>query len=176
MAHGLGRSREWIVGHPVETLSERQVEKFIEYCNRRRAGEPIAYILGSAGFYGREFLVDGRVLVPRPETEHLIEEAIRFIRGPIRVLDVGTGCGAIACTIAAETCATVDAIDTSTAALEIAKKNAKQLGVADRCSFYRGDLTEPVRHDRYDMIIANLPYIPTGDLPTPPNSASFEPR
>ena len=176
MADVLGRPRAWIVAHPKEALSQRQVEKFIEYCNRRRAGEPIAYILGSAGFYGREFLVDARVLVPRPETEHLIEEALRFIRGPLRVLDVGTGCGVIACTIAAETCATVDATDTSTAALEIARENARRLGVTGRCSFYRGDLTEPVRHNRYDMIIANLPYVPRADLPKPPNPTSFEPR
>ena len=171
MAHVLGRSREWIVAHPEEILSERQVAEFIECCERRGRGEPIAYILGSAGFYGREFLVDARVLVPRPETEHLVEEAISFIRGPMRVLDVGTGCGAIACTIAAETCATVDATDTSRAAIELARENAQRLGVAERCNFYVGDLTEPVRHNRYDVVIANLPYIPTGDLP-----ASFEPR
>jgi release factor glutamine methyltransferase len=176
MAQVLGKSRAWIVAHSDAVPSEQQSALFIEFCNRRRTGEPIAYILGSAGFYGREFVVDDRVLVPRPETEHLVEEAIRFIRGPMRVLDVGTGSGAIACTVAAETPATVDATDTSPGAIELAAANAQRLGLADRCSFYRGDLTAPVRHRRYDVVIANLPYIATSDLPKPPDSASFEPR
>ncbi len=176
MAHAMGRSRGWLVAQPDALLSEEQIAAFVELCNRRKRGEPIAYILGSAGFYGREFLVNDRVLVPRPETEHLVEDALGFIRGPVRVLDVGTGCGAIACTIAAETDATVDADDVSPAAIEIATENARRLGVGDRCSFYRGDLVEPVRGNRYDVVIANLPYVPTGDLPERPEPASFEPR
>jgi release factor glutamine methyltransferase len=176
MAHVVEQSREWLVAHSEAMLAEQKIAAFIECCNRRRAGEPIAYILGTAWFYGREFLVDNRVLVPRPETEHLAEEAIRFIRGPMRVLDVGTGCGAIACTIAAQTPANVDATDSSRDAIDVARENARRLGVADRCCFYVGDLVEPVRDKRYDVVVANLPYVPTSDLPKAPDPASFEPR
>lgn len=143
---------------------------------RRRNGVPIAYLLGSAHFYGREFLVDESVLVPRPETEHLIDEALRFIDGPTRVLDVGAGCGAIACTLAAETKARVDATDLSPEAISVARKNAHRLGLAERCTFYEGDLAQPVTGNRYGVIVANLPYIPTGDLPQRPDPASYEPR
>jgi release factor glutamine methyltransferase len=94
----------------------------------------------------------------------------------MRVLDVGTGCGAIACTVAAQTKALVDATDASERALGIAIENARRLGVLDRCRFHIGDLTEPVRNQRFDVIIANLPYIPTQDLPKPPDPTSFEPR
>ncbi|MBV8530793.1 MAG: peptide chain release factor N(5)-glutamine methyltransferase, partial [Candidatus Eremiobacteraeota bacterium] len=120
--------------------------------------------------------VNENVLVPRAETEHLVDEAVAFIRGPMRVLDVGTGCGAIACTIAAETNAAVDGTDISSDAIEIAKENARRLRVADRCRFHRGDLINPVARDRFDVIVANLPYVPTSDLPQPPSAAFFEPR
>jgi release factor glutamine methyltransferase len=176
LAHASGRSREWLVAHAEQELTERQARAFRGFCERRRTGEPIAYILGSAWFYGHEFLVDGAVLTPRPETEHLVDAALRFIKGPMRVLDVGSGCGAIACTIAAETNALVDATDISPAAIEIATENARRLGVTERCRFYVGNLAEPVRGRRFDCIVANLPYIPTRDLPPPPDPTSFEPR
>lgn len=153
-----------------------QAKSFATLCERRAAGVPVAYLVGSAFFWGREFVVNEDVLVPRPETEHLVEDALHFIRGPMRVLDVGTGCGAIACTIAAQTPAVVDATDAARAAIEVATKNARHLGVADRCRFYHGDLAEPVRAHRYDAVIANLPYVPTEDLPKRPDPASFEPR
>lgn len=151
---------------------------FAELCGRRRTGVPVAYLLGSAHFCAREFIVDENVLVPRPETEHLVEEALRFIndRAATRVLDVGTGCGAIACTIAAESRAHVDATDISPDALEVARENARRLGVVDRVRFRHGDLAQPVRNERYDVIVANLPYVPTADLPKQPDPTSFEPR
>jgi len=183
LAHALGRSREWAVAHPEALLPAEEARGFTALCERRRAGVPIAYLLGSAGFCGREFLVDESVLVPRPETEHLVEEAIEFIRertypreGVPKVLDVGTGCGVIACTIVSETNATVDATDVSNGALTLAIENARRLGVSERCRFYRGDLVEPVRGNRYDVVIANLPYVPSADLSQPPEPASFEPR
>ncbi len=176
LANVLGRNRAWVVAHGDAVASGEEAARFETFCAQRRRGVPVAYLLGSTGFCGRAFLVNETVLVPRPETEHLVEEALRFIRGSMRALDVGSGCGAIACTIAAETCATVDATDTSAAAIEIARKNAERLGVADRCNFYRGDLAGPVRHNHYDVVVANLPYIPTAELPKPPEPASFEPR
>jgi release factor glutamine methyltransferase len=176
LAHVLGREREWMIAHGDHAPTEEEVERFDALCVRRTAGTPVAYLLGSCGFYGREFLANEHVLVPRPETEHLVDEALAFIRGSMRVLDVGCGSGAIACTIAAESEAFVDATDTSREAIEIAVNNARRLGVAGRCRFHHGNLADPVRFDRFDVIIANLPYIPSRDLPPPPNPASFEPR
>ena len=116
---------------------ERKSEAFERLSTQRSEGVPVAYLLGSAGFYGREFLVNDNVLVPRPETEHLVAEAIAFIGNrPLRVLDVGTGSGTIACTIAAETQATVHATDISPAAIGVAKKthNASALRTVARFS------------------------------------------
>jgi release factor glutamine methyltransferase len=138
---------------------------------------PVAYLLGRAGFFGREFLVNENVLVPRPETEHVVDEALRFIgERPLRVLDVGTGCGAIACTIAAETQASVWGTDISPGAVAIAKENARRLGVADRARFYAGDLTEPVGAQRFDLVVANLPYVPTAAISRKPAPVAYEPR
>jgi release factor glutamine methyltransferase len=138
---------------------------------------PIAYLLGNAEFYGRKFVVNESVLIPRPETEHLVDEALSFMeRRSLRVLDVGTGCGAIACTIAAETNAAVDATDSSRGAIALATQNACHLGVMHHCQFHVGDLVQPVCGRRFDLVVANLPYIPTKDLPRPPDPASFEPR
>jgi release factor glutamine methyltransferase len=174
LAHVMRRERAWLVAHGGATPSAEEAEAFERLSAQRARGIPTAYLLGSAGFYGREFLVDENVLIPRPETEHLVDEAIRFIgKRPLRALDVGTGSGAIACTIAAQTHATVDATDISPAAVEIAKKNAERLKVS--CDFYVGDLIEPVKNKRYDVIIANLPYVPTKDIPEKPDPIAFEP-
>jgi release factor glutamine methyltransferase len=177
LGHALNREREWIVAHGDATPSREEVRAFERLSTQRSEGVPVAYLLGSAGFYGREFLVNQSVLVPRPETEHLIDEALRFIGSqPLRVLDVGTGSGAIACTIAAETLASVHATDISPAAVAIAGENGRRLGVADRCRFYVGDLTEPVKNERYDVVIANLPYVPTAQIPRKPDPVTYEPR
>lgn len=176
LAHAAQRNRAWLIAHEDAALTPPQRAAFEALCRRRGSGIPIMYLLGSAGFYGRDFVVDERVLVPRPETEHLVEEALAFVRDAMRVLDVGTGCGAIACTIAAESTASVDATDISAAAIEIATENARRLNVLDRCTFHVGDLLEPVENNRYDVLVANLPYIPTNDLPQRPDPKSFEPR
>jgi release factor glutamine methyltransferase len=177
----LERPRSWIVAHGGDSSRAGDAAQFFALCERRAAGRPLAYVLGSAGFYGREFVVDESVLVPRPETEHLVDDAIAFIREMPReqvpaVLDLGTGSGAIACTIAAETRALVDAVDASPAALGVARENARRLNVAGRCRFIFGDLTAPVSAERYDVVIANLPYVPTNDIPNRPDPLSFEPR
>lgn len=179
LAHGLGRSREWIVAHGEEEIAPQDLTRFTDFCERRRRGEPVAYITGSSWFYAREFGVSAAVLVPRPETEHLVDEAVQFVRargGSCRVLDVGTGSGAIACSVAAETVALVDATDVSAAALAVARLNSERLGVSDRCRFFRGDLAAPVASQRYDVVVANLPYVPTRELADAPDSTSFEPR
>lgn len=186
LAHVLGRDKEWIVAHGEAFLSKPQAEKFAALCETRGAGTPMAYILGFAGFYGREFVVNDKVLVPRPETEHLVDEALDFIKTRVdpsfpkhlvTVLEVGVGCGAIACTIAAESASvSVEGTDISSAALKAAEHNARRLNVFQRCKFHYGSFAEPVGDRNFDVVIANLPYIPTADLPKPPNSASFEPR
>ncbi len=177
LAHALNRGRAWIVAHGDATPSMQGTEAFRRLSGERSRGVPVAYLLGSAGFYGREFLVNESVLIPRPETEHLVDEALRFIGDrPLHVLDVGTGSGAIACTIAAETCATVYGTDISPAAVAIANENVRRWGVADRCRFYVGDLTEPVSAERFDVAVANLPYVPTAEIAGKPNPVAYEPR
>jgi release factor glutamine methyltransferase len=176
LAQTLRRSREWLVAHDDAPVSEEDATAFERLCARRRDGMPIAYILGTAEFYGRSFVVNEDVLVPRPETEHLIDEALAFIDSPMRVLDLGTGSGAIACTLAAERPVDVVGTDLSPAALAVAAENARRLGIAERCRFVQGNLAESVRGTRFGAVVANLPYVPTSDLPRAPAPASFEPR
>ncbi len=174
-----GRSRAWLLAHAGEPVEPDIRERFEALRARRAAGVPLAYLTGTAGFCGREFAVDERVLVPRPETEHLVEEAVRFLRERTnaRALDVGTGSGAIACTIAAEAPGTqVDATDISAGALEVARTNALRLGVAERVAFFEGDLTGPVAGRTYDAVVANLPYVPCGDVPAMPDPVACEPK
>jgi release factor glutamine methyltransferase len=186
LGHVTGKDKEWVLAHGEVFLSKAQSEKFDAYCAQRAKGVPIAYILGFAGFYGREFSISEKVLVPRPETEHLIDEALAHARERVEqllpkqfvtVLDVGVGSGAIAVTIAAEIPqAFVEGTDISMAALKCAELNAKRFTVSQRCKFLHGDLATPVLERSYDIVVANLPYIPSADLPRPPESAGFEPK
>lgn len=184
LEYAIGRDREWTIAHPDAAVSAEDALRYTILCERRARGVPIAYIVGSAWFYGREFRVDEHVLIPRPETEHLVDEAVEHLRalaasGKTRVeaLDVGTGSGAIACSIAAEVPqAYVDATDASRAALEVAESNAHGLHVAARCALHFGDLAQPVAGRTYDVVAANLPYVPTADVPQLPQPAGFEPR
>jgi release factor glutamine methyltransferase len=186
LAHVLGRDRAWVVAHGETFLSKPQSEKFSALCDLRARGTPLAYILGFAGFYGREFAVNEHVLVPRPETEHLIDEALAFIKTRVNpdlpkqfvtALDVGVGSGAIACTIAAENANVfVEGTDTSSAALKVAQHNARRLNVIARCRFHYGSLAMPVGDRAFDVVLANLPYVPSADVPRPPDPAGYEPR
>lgn len=184
LAHLLEKDRAWLIAHARESLTVGTVRKYDELCARRQTGEPFAYLLESAGFYGREFVVNPSVLIPRPETEHLIEEAIAFLRPhasegkSVSALDVGVGSGAIACTLAAEVpSACIVGTDISAAALDVARMNAARIGVADRCRFSLGDLLEPLPSgSRFRVIVANLPYVPSGDIACAPDPVSFEPR
>jgi release factor glutamine methyltransferase len=139
-----------------------------------------------AGFFGREFAVNDKVMVPRPETEHLVEEALAHLRARLNpdlpkhfvtALDVGVGSGAIACTIAAE-CANVfvEGTDTSPGAIKVAEHNARRLNVLNRCRFHFGSFASPVRGRAFDVVVANLPYVPTGDIAAAPAAVAFEPR
>lgn len=186
LAHVLGRDRAWVVAHGEAFISKPQAEKFTGLCEIRGEGTPLAYILGFAGFYGREFAVNDKVMVPRPETEHLVDEALAHVKERINpnlpkhfvtALDVGVGSGAIACTIAAENANVfVEGTDTSTHAIKVAEHNARRLNVIQRCRLHYGSLASPVGDRTFDVVIANLPYVPTADIPAAPNPLAFEPR
>ncbi|MBV8373775.1 MAG: peptide chain release factor N(5)-glutamine methyltransferase [Candidatus Eremiobacteraeota bacterium] len=185
LAHALLRDRAWIVAHGDAFAPDEAEQRFIALCDERAAGTPIAYLVGSVGFCGREFVVDERVLIPRPETEHLVEEALKFLqarrlrgcRPPFAVLDIGVGSGAIACTIAAQfSDANVDCVDLSSDALTVARINAERLDVAGRCRFHHGAYVQPVTGRRFALVVANLPYVPAADLPRKPDPLAFEPR
>jgi release factor glutamine methyltransferase len=180
LSRALGCRREWIMTHGDAALNARAAARFERWCGQRACGVPVAYLVGDAGFYGRTFAVDARVLVPRPESEHLIDEVLAFAarraRGDLEILDVGTGSGALACTLAAELPrASVSGTDCSTDALEVADGNARRLGVARRCRLYAGDLAAPVAGRRFDAVVANLPYVPTEEIDASP-ALRCEPR
>ncbi len=149
---------------------------------RRASGEPLQYILGSWEFYGREFLVSRDTLIPRPETEGLVERAIAALRGAGRAravaLDLGTGCGAIAATLAAELPRLkVVAVDISAGALRTAAENARRLAVADRILFVRADAYSALKSgDRFDVVVSNPPYVSEGEWDALPREVKdFEP-
>jgi release factor glutamine methyltransferase len=185
LAFTLGRAREWLISHGETFLSRAHAEKFLALCEKRAAGTPIAYITGFAGFYGRDFAVNEHVLIPRPETEHLVEDAIAHLRmrttpdpaaKPLTVFEAGVGSGAIACTIAAEVPgATLEGTDASAAALKVAQFNARRLNVHGRCTFQLADVVKTGSEKRYDVVVANLPYIPTAQVPCKPDPVGFEP-
>lgn len=180
LERALRRDRAWIIAHGEAGVSGAQAALFDDLCGARATGMPIAYVLGSAGFYGREFAVDARVLIPRPETELLVDAVREFLRREKthdpQMLDVGTGSGAIACTLAAECAdARVYATEKCADALAVARANARALGVARRCTFLLGDLAAPVAQLRFDAVVANLPYVPSGDVPLRPDPIAFEP-
>ena len=152
-----------------EILDGRESAHFEKLLKRRLAGEPIQYIIGETEFYRLPFRVTRDVLIPRPETEHLVEKAIELVHGLSRprIVDVGTGFGAIAIALAHELPqATVTAIDVSAPALEIAKDNAVRNGVADRIQFTLGDLLAPVAREQFDLLVSNPPYVATSERDT----------
>ena len=185
LASVIGRDRAWLLAHGDSFLSRPQSERFGELCEKRASGMPVAYILGTAGFYGREFVVNDKVLVPRPESEVLVEDMLAYLRSRLdpaypkqllTVLDIGTGSGAIACTLAAEIAAvTVEGVDISLAALKVAEHNARRFNVFAKCKFRFGDLASGIGDRHVDAVVANLPYIPTGQIPKRPDPLSFEP-
>jgi release factor glutamine methyltransferase len=156
----------WLIAHGYETLPARATATFRAWVERRRAGEPIQYITGEAEFYGLSFRVNRAVLIPRPETEHLVEKVIEIAGGleKQRIADVGTGSGAIAVALASKLAgARIHATDFSPAALAVARGNAERNGVADRVAFHEGDLLAPVAGKLFDFIVSNPPYVPEKD-------------
>lgn len=165
--------RAALVADPVAGVPAAAARVFGEMVRRRLRREPVAYIVGRKGFRRIELAVDRRVLVPRPETELLVEVALE--RRPASVLDVGTGSGAIALAIADELPGSaVTATDTSAAALEVACANAERLGLAERVRFLPGSIPEG---ESFDLVLANLPYVAESDWPSlQPEVTQWEPR
>jgi len=156
LAEALGRDRAHLAANPEAETPPPVARRFAEMVRRRLRREPVAYILGRRGFRHLELAVDPRVLIPRPETELLVELA-RELR-PRTVLDAGTGSGALALAIAAElTDAEVKATDVSPGALAVAAANAERLGLADRVELFEG--TVPPGGEEFDLVVANLPYV-----------------
>jgi release factor glutamine methyltransferase len=162
LSHAMRCERVYLFAHPEQELREVEWIHYGRYLHERTRGKPTQYITKRQEFYGREFRVSPEVLIPRPETEHVVEAAIAVLRGqPNRspaVLDVGAGSGAIAVTLALETAASVAATDISPAAAAVAARNAETLGA--RVSLAVCDLMSAIASHSIDLIVSNPPYVP----------------
>lgn len=169
--------RAYLAAHPELLLEERQLQRYRTLLERRLKGEPIAYIRGRREFYGLEFKVTPAVLIPRPETEILVDAALERIPRDegLRVLELGTGSGAVAVAIARHRPrARVTATERSQAALAVARENAVRLAVGVR--FLQGDWYQPVAGERFDLIVANPPYVAQADPHLEQGDLRFEPK
>lgn len=178
LSHSLQKPREWLIAHDEDLLPEAVNIHASDLLHRRVQGEPIAYLLGHKEFYGRPFLVSPDVLIPRPETELLIDKILQLMKGrqSCRVLDLGTGTGCIGITLALENPEwIVFATDVSNNSIEIARKNAAALR-ASNVQFKQGSWWEPVPPDeQFDLIVSNPPYIESNDAYLSQGDLRFEP-
>jgi len=199
LLHLIGKNKAWLMAHAEDDFAGCSAIRYASLLERRSKGEPIQYIIGETEFYRMPFRVTPDVLIPRPETEHLVEKAVQLIPAldrrptksfsirkvrpafrngerapregypnqlswPPRVLDVGTGSGCIAISIAHDWGeAEITAIDASSSALEVARSNAEKLGFAQCIRFLQGDLLSPVAGESFDLIVSNPPYVPSTD-------------
>jgi release factor glutamine methyltransferase len=183
LSDALDRDNAALLAHPEWPVSPREARRYVALVERRSRFEPLAYIIGEREFFGRRFFVNKHALIPRPETEMLVEAAFEELTacppGQL-VVDVGTGTGCIAASLAAEAAsARVVAIDLSRDALELAGLNLRRLRLSERVRLIRGDVLTWLRPDRDDqaVIVANMPYIPTEAYDElPPDVKHYEPR
>ena len=167
LLHAMGKTRAWLLGHYADEAADEA--GLATLLLRRLRGEPIQYITGQTEFYGLPFRVAPGVLIPRPETEHLVEEALRLAANlpTPNILDIGTGSGAISVALAhALPQASVTTVDISPDAIAMARENAALNGVEDRIRFLEGDLLGPVAGMRFERVLSNPPYVPLEDLAT----------
>jgi release factor glutamine methyltransferase len=178
LAHVLGCDQAALLTHPERILSPAETDQFENLLRRRLAREPVQYLTGTQEFFGLLFEVSSDVLIPRPETEHLVEAVLqRFDRNASpRIVDVGTGSGAIAVAIAqALPRSRVTAVDLYPPALEIARRNAERHGVIDRVALRQSDLLASAGSSEFDAVVSNPPYIADGEV-LEPQVADYEPR
>ncbi|WP_293707653.1 peptide chain release factor N(5)-glutamine methyltransferase [Stenotrophomonas sp. UBA7606] len=177
LIHVLGVERAWLFAHATDTVDEDSRQRFERLLTRRAEGHPLAYLLGRRGFWTLDLQVNAATLIPRPETELLVEQALARLPADdmVRVADMGTGSGAIALSIASERpLATVMATDLLGPALAVAVKNAQAHGL-DNVWFRRGHWYAALGADRFDMIVSNPPYIAAGDPHLAQGDLRFEP-
>jgi release factor glutamine methyltransferase len=177
LGHVLQRGHAWLAAHSDESIEAKDAKAFEVLARRRRDGEPVAYLTGRREFYGLELAITPDVLIPRPETELLVELALACIGtdGRPRVLDLGSGSGAVALAIASERPnADVLGADISTAAVSLARSNALRLNLGN-VSFVESDWFHAVPEQRYDAIVANPPYVRAGDAHLSEGDLRFEP-
>lgn len=176
LAHVLGRPRSYLVAWPEQPLAAEAWASYQRLVARRAEGMPVAYLTGTRGFFGLELAVTDAVLIPRPETELLVEAALeRLPHGPCALADLGTGSGAIALAIASvRPEARVLAVDASPAALAVARANAERLGLRN-VELRQGDWCQGLGDGRFDMIVSNPPYIRAGDPHLEQGDVRFEP-
>ncbi len=177
VAHALGLSAVELYAHPERAVSPGESQRALAWIARRAAGEPVAYLIGEREFYGLVLEVTPAVLIPRPETELVVELALARLptKGVLRVLDLGTGSGAIAIAIAhARPTARVCAMDRSAAALAVAHGNARRHHL-DNLNFVQGAWLTPFAHEHFDLIVSNPPYVGAGDPHLAQGDLRFEP-
>lgn len=182
LRHVMGRDRAALLASDADPLGADQASRFFGLVSEREARRPLQHLTGTQAFWGRDFLVTPDVLIPRPETELLVEAALGLLSGvaaPV-VVDVGTGSGCIALTLAAERPdAEVCGVDISHAALEVARTNARRLGLESRLHLFQGDLLSPVGHlaGSVHLVVSNPPYVPADQFPAlMPEVRDHDPR
>lgn len=176
LAFCLGKDRAWLYAHPDEDLPAEKFSQFTRLVARRQSGEPMAYLTGEREFYSRSFHVDPDVLIPRPETELLVDQALALnLPANARALDIGTGSGCIAVTLGLEQPQwQVSAVDVSASALAVATANRDRLGAAN-LELLAGHLFEPLGNRRFDLIVSNPPYVAADDAHLAQGDVRFEP-
>lgn len=178
LGHALKQPRAYLLAHPEAALTDANQTQFEALLTRRERGEPIAYLTGQREFYGLEFLVTPDVLIPRPETELLVELALEQIPhdAPMRILDLGTGSGAIALTLAKlRPQAQITAVDVSPQALAIARQNAARLGTPNIRFIESSWFSRLGKSSRFELIVANPPYVAENDPHLAQGDVRFEP-
>lgn len=179
LSHVLGKQRIYLYVHFDEPLQSDELAKFKSYVKQRASRIPVAYILGKKEFMGLDFFVSPAVLIPRPDTEILVEAAIERLKdkGAVHFADIGAGSGAVALSMLKNLPrATCFAVDISESALRVAEKNAAELGVEARARFYLGDKCATLSGQTFDAIVSNPPYIPDGDIARLAPEVLREPR
>jgi release factor glutamine methyltransferase len=176
LAHVLRCDLVALLAHPERPLSASEATRYEGVLMRRLRSEPMQYITGQQEFYGLAFEVSPDVLIPRPETEHLVEAVLKQVKPNASIIDVGTGSGAIAIALAyALPQAEVTAVDLSPAALEIARRNAQRNAVSDRVTFLQSDLLVALEGGDFDAIVSNPPYVADGEV-LEPQVSNYEPH